>query len=120
MCSSDLQETGLRGTQFSILAMIAGHESLTITLLADKLVMDRTTLTRNLKPLKKQGLINIIPGEDRRTRAIRLTHRGYQILTDALPLWKKAQQKISQFMGQPRLDHLINELGSLEKIAHKS
>lgn len=81
--------------------------------------MDRTTLTRNLKPLEKQGLIEIVPGKDRRTRAVFLTPDGYQILADALPLWKKAQHKVTRFMGKERLTNLIDGLRSLEKIATK-
>ncbi|MCF6293126.1 MAG: MarR family winged helix-turn-helix transcriptional regulator [Robiginitomaculum sp.] len=112
-----MSDTGLRGTQFTVLVVVAIHESIIITSLAEKLVMDRTTLTRNLKPLEKQKLIEIIPGADRRTRAVRLTAAGHEMLVIALPLWKKAQQKVAKFMGSERLDNLIGELRALEKIA---
>lgn len=112
-----MQETGFRGTQFTVLVMTAAYGPITISNLADKLVMDRTTLTRNLKPLEKQGLIAIVPGEDKRTRAVELTEAGNDMLREALPLWKKAQQKIATFMGQGRLDNLLGELRSLEKLA---
>ncbi len=111
-----MQETGLRGTQFTILANIAGYQLLTISVLAEKLVMDRTTLTRNLKPLERQRLIVITPGEDRRTRSIQLSACGHQTLASALPLWRQAQQKITKQMGKKRLNHLIKELRSLEKM----
>ncbi len=112
-----MSETGLRGTQFTVLVMVAFFESITITHLADNLVMDRTTLTRNLKPLEKRQLIEIVAGADRRTREVQLTDSGHEILRAALPLWKKAQQKVTKFMGSERLDRLISELRSLEKIA---
>ncbi|NOY63038.1 MAG: winged helix-turn-helix transcriptional regulator [Gammaproteobacteria bacterium] len=115
-----MHETGLRGTQFTILANIAGYQRITISVLAEKLVMDRTTLTRNLKPLNKQGLIEIVPGEDRRTRAIELTAEGHAVLAEALPLWREAQKRVTQFMGKSRLTHLIAELRSLEKMVDKS
>jgi len=115
-----LSETGLRGTQFTVLVMVAVFESITITHLAENLVMDRTTLTRNLKPLEKQKLLEIIPGSDRRTRVVQLTDAGHEMLRTALPLWKKAQKKISDFMGSDRLDNLINELRAIEKIADHS
>jgi len=111
-----MQETGLRGTQFTILSNIAGYQVLTISVLAEKLVMDRTTLTRNLKPLEKQGLILITPGKDRRTRSVQLSASGHQALASALPLWREAQQKITKQMGKKRLSHLIEELRALEKI----
>ena len=110
-------DTGLRGTQFTIMVMIAFYESITITKLAEALVMDRTTLTRNLKPLEKQNLINIIPGEDKRTRAITLTATGVKTLKEALPLWRKAQKKVSKYLGQDRLSHLLSELRDLKNIA---
>lgn len=116
-----MSETGLRGgTQFTVLVMVAVFESITITHLAEKLVMDRTTLTRNLKPLEKRQLIEVIAGADRRTRVVQLTDSGHDILRAALPLWKKAQQKIARFMGSERLDNLIGELRALEKIADQS
>jgi len=114
-----MQEVGLRGTQFTIMSNIASYQSLTISVLAEKLVMDRTTLTRNLKPLEKQGLLVIIPGMDRRTRAVELTAAGHKVLATALPLWKQAQQKITRFMGKARLNYLIDELRTLEKITDK-
>jgi len=114
-----MQKTRLRGTQFTILANIAGYQSLTITVLAEKLVMDRTTLTRNLKPLEKQGLIVIAPGADRRTRSVQLSTSGHQVLASALPLWRQAQQKMTKQMGKERLSHLIEELRALEKMASK-
>jgi len=111
-----MQKTGLRGTQFTILANIAGYQLLTISVLAEKLVMDRTTLTRNLKPLEKQELIVITPGEDRRTRAVQLSASGHETLASALPLWREAQQKITKQMGKQRLSHLIEELRAFEKM----
>jgi len=112
-----MSETGLRGTQFTVLVMVAAFESITITHLAENLVMDRTTLTRNLKPLEKQKLLEIIPGADRSTRVVQLTDAGHERLRTALPLWKRAQKKVSDIIGSARLDNLINELRSIEKIA---
>ncbi len=114
-----MQKTGLRGTQFTILAHLAGYQLLTISVLAEKLVMDRTTLTRNLKPLEKQGLIAITPGKDRRTRSVQLSASGHETLASALPLWREAQQKITKQMGKNRLKHLIEELRALEKVTSK-
>ena len=110
--------TGLRGTQFTVLVMVAAYNTMTISFLADKLVMDRTTLTRTLKPLEKNGLIEIVAGEeDRRTRVVKVTEAGHEMLTIAMPLWRKGQEKIVKFMGEDRFGHLLSELHSLEKIA---
>ena len=72
--------------------------------------MDRTTLTRNLKPLEKQGLIRTIPGEDRREREITLTGTGQSILAKALPLWKRAQQQVAKELGGIRMARLLKDL----------
>ena len=92
---SVLEPTGLRSTQFHMLATIARHENMAITRLANLMVMDRTTLTRNLKPLEKMGYITGENGgdhKDRRKRAVRLTPAGHKVLDQAIPLWEKAQE----------------------------
>ncbi len=87
---------------------LAGPE--TIGRLAERLVMDRTTLTRDLKPLEREGLVEIVQGEDRRTRTVTLTKRGREALARALPLWKKAQARIVEDLGEERLRSLLADL----------
>src|SRR5216684_5637769 len=72
-----LAPTGLRTTQYSILARLKRHGPMTINVLAAELVMDRTTLGRNILPLQRDGLIAVGPGQsDRRSKALRLTRAG--------------------------------------------
>src|SRR5579862_6676818 len=72
-----LVPTGLRATQFSIMARLARKGPLTINELAAELVMDRTTLGRNILPLERDGLIESRPGEhDRRRKELRITQLG--------------------------------------------
>jgi DNA-binding MarR family transcriptional regulator len=94
-----LEPTGLRSTQFQILATVARHENMTISHLADLLVMDRTTLTRNLKPLENQDWISYTVDGDRRRRTVRVTSLGHGILQRALPLWEQAQDRLLQRIG---------------------
>src|SRR5262249_5356728 len=69
-----LAPSGLRATQFSILAKLRRLGPMTINALADELVMDRTTLGRNVLPLEREGLIAIVPGkQDRRSKELQLT-----------------------------------------------
>ncbi len=105
-----LQETGLRVTQLSILfaSYVAGE--VTVSRLADELGMDRTTLTRNLKPLQDQGLISVKSGGDRRTKAITLTLKGKEVLSRALPMWKTAQEQFVKRLGSGRFRSLLVEL----------
>ena len=73
--------------------------------------MDRTTLTRNLKPLENQGLIRVLPGKaDRREREVTLTITGQDTLAEALPLWKKVQQHVVDELGQGRVTRLLKDL----------
>ena len=105
-----LQPSGLRATQFTLLVALSTTGPVTITDLAEALVMDRTTLTRNLKPLEKQGLIESISGEDRRTRLVMLTEPGRTILAEAMPLWEQAQAKIVNGLGTDVFNHLLRLL----------
>src|ERR1700743_2196744 len=72
-----LTATGMRATQYSILARLNRKGPMTINTLAAELVMDRTTLGRNIRPLQRDGLVAIGPGEtDRRKKELRLTPEG--------------------------------------------
>jgi DNA-binding MarR family transcriptional regulator len=105
-----LEPSGLLVTQFTILVAIALSGSGSINELAQGLAMDRTTLTRNLKPLERQGLVQIESGQDRRTRIVRLTDAGQTALTTALPLWQQAQACIVEQLGQTRWSVLLSHL----------
>ena len=108
-----LKPGGLRATQLGVMTTIANFGSVTINRLAQMLVMDRTTLTRNLKLLEKQGLIKTTPGEDRRTREVTLTDKGQQVLAQALPLWEKAQERVVKAFGAERWNATMADLSDL-------
>ena len=79
--------------------------------------MDRTTLTRNLRPLENQGLLRIMPGEDdAREREVTLMQPGHEILARAFPLWKNAQQQVKKDLGQSRTDRLLHDLSATVEI----
>ena len=90
-----LQPAGLKATQFTVLAALVNRGDLPMIRLADALVMDRTTLTRNLKPLVRKGLIRIEQEEDRRVRNVSLTATGRRVFGKACPRWEQAQARIS-------------------------
>jgi DNA-binding MarR family transcriptional regulator len=94
-----LRPSGLRITQFSILGAAMAMSPITLTRLANATVTDRTTLTRNLRLLEKQGLIRIEAGEDRREREISITPAGAEALKEAYPLWQKAQAQAMKGLG---------------------
>jgi DNA-binding MarR family transcriptional regulator len=105
-----LKPSGLLVTQFTILAAVAIVQSATINELAEILVMDRTTLTRNLKPLERENWLRSEPGQDQRTRVISLTAEGEAVLAKALPLWKQAQKRVEETLGQLRMNEMLAHL----------
>jgi DNA-binding MarR family transcriptional regulator len=95
-----LAATGLRTTQFSILAKLKRLGRLTINELARQMVMDRTTLGRNIKPLERDGLIRIEPAQsDRRAKELRLTKSGERQLVVAFEAWSRAQAGFESTFG---------------------
>src|SRR6266436_7195188 len=107
-----LAPTGLRTTQFSILAMLKRRGPLTINALARDMVMDRTTLGRNVLPLEREGLIVIVKGStDRRSKEVRLTELGAERLRAAIDRWGQAQAGFETAFGSSRaceLRHLLH------------
>ena len=94
-----LRPSGLRLTQYSVLANVARRSGLSVTDLAELLAMDRTTLTRNLRPLGARGWVRIASGPDRRSRAVEITEAGLLVYQEALPLWRDAERAFRQRMG---------------------
>ena len=106
-----LRPSGLKATQFSVLAAVATEGPASMTVIAKALVMDRTTLTRNLKPLMDRGLIKAGKGaDDRRQRCIVVTGEGKATLAKALPLWKKAHEQIVTGIGFARWQGMMRLL----------
>lgn len=114
-----LVPSGLQITQFTLLVSCAIAGPVPITNLADVLVMDRTTLARNLKPLEKRGLVKISEGKDRRVRLVELREKGYDVLMKALPLWRNAQLQIEKGFGKARLTGLLQDLGAMAKLTRQ-
>ena len=88
-----------------------------MTQIARALVMDRSTLTRNLRPLELAGLVTTAGGNDRRTRFVRLAPHGRDRLTAALPLWEQAQGQIVRGVGGSRWHDILKELSAVELLA---
>jgi DNA-binding MarR family transcriptional regulator len=98
---------GLRITQFSILAKLNRLGPMTINALAENMVMDRTTLGRNVLPLERDGLIAIAPSaSDRRAKEVRLTKAGERRLQRALTAWSQAQERFETSFGIKRAGEL--------------
>ncbi|HUD87363.1 MAG TPA: MarR family winged helix-turn-helix transcriptional regulator [Xanthobacteraceae bacterium] len=116
-----LTPSGLRATQYSILARLNRKGPMTINALAAELVMDRTTLGRNIRPLQRDGLVAVGPGQsDRRSKELRLTHSGEERFAAALKGWTKAQARFERAFGVRRaraLRTLLEDVASRELTA---
>ena len=89
-----LKPCKIKITQFSILSLLATGESKTLNILSNDLLMDRTTLTRSLNILFKEKLIENVKVDDARKRVVKLTEKGFDILDQAIPLWREAEEEI--------------------------
>jgi len=108
-----LRPYDLRATQFTLLAALSKTGDVPLTRLAGILGMDRTTLTRNLKPLIRRQLINIAHEDDQRIRKLSLSDVGKRVLDQALPEWQKVQLVVSQRLGQERWAGLLDDLAAV-------
>ena len=78
------------------------------------LAMDRTTVTANLKPLERRGLVVVaVDPSDRRSRRLSLTAAGRKLLAEALPLWERTQQEVRKLAGDSDLERFCGELRAL-------
>ncbi|HEX9169251.1 MAG TPA: MarR family winged helix-turn-helix transcriptional regulator [Roseiarcus sp.] len=87
-----MRGSGLRASQFTLLVTLIQTGPTPATRLADFLGLERTTLTRNLRPLLRDGLVAIEDGADRRVRKIAITAKGVETARSAFPFWRKAQE----------------------------
>jgi DNA-binding MarR family transcriptional regulator len=94
-----LRPSGLRVTQFSILAAIARSGRANLRQLEAVLAIDQTTLTRSLNRLERDGVIERVPHPDARIKAVRPTAKGRRALAVARPLWTQAQRAVLQGVG---------------------
>jgi DNA-binding MarR family transcriptional regulator len=99
-----MKPLGLRITQFAVLGNLTAAEdaSASITVLARRLGLDRSTLGRNLRPLLKAGLVAMEGGRDRRAHTLRLTDAGRAMLAKGVPLWREAQRHVSDKLGRDK------------------
>jgi DNA-binding MarR family transcriptional regulator len=115
-----LRPSGLRATQLTLLMVVEALGEPAITELAEQLVMDRTTLARDLRPMEAAGWVTVTPGADRRTRIVRLTPAGGIALRAALPLWRAAQATlVDRGVGEAEWARLRGDLARLVTLAQR-
>jgi DNA-binding MarR family transcriptional regulator len=110
------KSTGLLSTQLSVLRIISKSDSLKVSQLAEELGMDRTTLTRNLSVLERQGFIKISPGKDHRTRIVTITSSGSTSIAKTIPLWNEVQHNVKKQMGENAWREMMQSLSQFVKV----
>ena len=112
-----LSSEGLTVTQYALLVSIARAQGISRTMLAAKLEMDRTTLTRNLRPLERDGFVTQKSGADLRERILRLTASGQKRLDRSFPHWEAAQRAFFSEFGKDRFEVLRSLLGNAAEVS---
>jgi DNA-binding MarR family transcriptional regulator len=108
-----LEPVGINLAQFSLLRNISRHEPVSLTRLAEIVELDRSTLGRNVRVLKRMGLATILPGDDLREATLSLTEAGQQTLGAAVPIWEGTQDEIHRQLGAAGTAQLEALLGAL-------
>lgn len=118
---SALVTSGLRISQLSVLTTLRYVGPKSINELAEVMILDRTTLGRNLKPLQRDGLIAIQPDkEDRRTKKLALTKKGENIAAKAMDSWGEAQTSFEKAIGLENVIALSKLLRQVVKADYKT
>lgn len=99
--------TGLVGTQFSMLSVLIRSGPMPISRMAKYLGVERTTLTRNLRPLEKKHWVAITGDADGRVRTVEITAKGRAVARAALPAWRKAQATVGPKLKELRFAELL-------------
>ncbi|HSG91232.1 MAG TPA: MarR family winged helix-turn-helix transcriptional regulator [Pseudomonadales bacterium] len=109
-----LRPLGLTNGQFSLMMSLNRPKPPKMRDVSDLLAMDRTTLTANLKPLERRGLVAIVADEkDKRARRMTLTPEGHALLTTAVPIWTRTEAEIEGLLGRSSPDRLRTDLTAL-------
>lgn len=111
-----LQPLGLKSSQFNILVTISALDETSAAAVSRALALDRTTLSRNLKPLREAGLVFCEDGAGRRAGILGLTAEGRHLLQQAAPLWRQAQSRVSGSLGTAATGQLLQSLEAAAKI----
>jgi DNA-binding MarR family transcriptional regulator len=112
-----LEPSGLAITQFSLLVGLSIAQYPTITKMANEMIIDRTTLTRNLNVLQNRGLVKIKgSSNDKGKKDIVITTKGKELLAKAFPLWEKAQRTVIQKFGNNDYNDMLSELSKITKL----
>ena len=104
---SALRPVGLTNQQFSTLTILRYYKTMSTLELADKLGVERTTMTRNIEQMNRKNWLKPAIVEDKRVRAFQVTEAGLKLQSEALPLWQEQQAKFMSSVGNSMARELV-------------
>jgi len=115
--AEEMRPAGLTRAQFPILSVLDALGPLPMTVLADRLYMERTTLTRHLRPLVEAGFVERPENpEDARVRMVAIAVAGRHKLKEARRLWETAQTRMIERFGAEAWQQLEDALRTLRRL----
>jgi MarR family transcriptional regulator, organic hydroperoxide resistance regulator len=112
-----LQPTGLKVTQYSMLVNISRNQNITISQLGEVMLLDQTTVTRNLDLLIKAGYVTLTKDKhDSRTKTVSLTDKGIDKLNEARPIWLELQKKFLHDIGNEQYENFLDTLKKIQRL----
>lgn len=100
---------GLRGSMLSILFIIGKNKGVNQKQIAEMLVLDQSTVSRDIKKLAKKGWVNISKGDDTRATKLSISTSGFELLEEVSPIWEKTHKQMEALLGE----HNINQINNL-------
>ena len=107
---AEIRRHGIRPTQGTILASLNAKDSWNMAELSDWLGMDRTTLVRNLRPLQRDGFVNVGGGGRGNLAELSITAKGRKQVEKLVPAWKSAQSAVVKTLGEKRWSAILSDL----------
>jgi len=117
---AEMRRYGIRPTQGSILASLQAKESWNMAELSDWLGMERTTLVRNLRPLQRDGFVNVVGGGRGNRVELMITAKGRKQIEKLAPAWKSAQCAMVKTLGEKRWSAILSDLGTAALALNKN
>ncbi|MBB3591653.1 DNA-binding MarR family transcriptional regulator [Rhizobium sp. BK529] len=106
-----IDASGLRGTQYTLMTQIHMNSGSSLKVLAESMVMDLSALGHTLKPLIRDGMVELVPdGKDRRVKRVKLTEAGIEKWQEATRLWREAHERFERLFGEEQAKALRDTL----------
>src|SRR5690554_3614032 len=111
-----LRQHGITAAQFSILTLLCDHPGRSVTQMASALAMDRSTLSRNLTLLERNGLVSTTAAKRGNGRVCAVSEAGRQVIAAAIPEWREQQAQLRSALNDPEFSTVITALQQLARL----